>query len=170
MFVKLIVFVMLIAFAGLFFVKDPKGNPFLTVDEFIPSVPSMPSIPSLPEAADLLPVSNPESFTKSGLTTIYKWRDEDGVWQFSNRAADAGLEVETLQLDGNINIMPSLATALVSQAKAETTSVDASAISNLPSGMTTVAPEKIAEMMETVTNLQDTVDQRHKNLEAAIKQ
>lgn len=33
-------------------------------------------------------------------------------------------------------------------------------LSSLPSGLTTVSPEKIGEMMDTVNNLQDTVDQR----------
>ncbi|MFT5208412.1 MAG: hypothetical protein ACI9CE_000126 [Flavobacterium sp.] len=72
----------------------------MTVDDFIPTVPS--SLDELtPSAADTV---------LSGPTKVYKWKDENGIWQLSNREEDgqgaAGNAVETMELDGDINICP----------------------------------------------------------------
>ena len=93
------------------------------------------------------------------VTEVYRWQDENGVWQFSNNPNDApGAEV--MALDGKINIIESA--QLPPTASPETRK---SIPSSIP-GVATVAPEQAAELMDTVTNLQDTIDQRKADMDA----
>ena len=154
---KMMVFLLVAAFVGLFFIDGPNGQPIMTIDDFIPTVPD--SISDLkPETPDLAP---------SGPTKVYKWKDENGIWQFSNQEVDSkGNAVEVMELDGDINIMPAIDIPAPSQEQVTKQSRPKSNLSKLPSGLTTVEPEKIAEMMDTINGLQDTIDQRKKDLDS----
>lgn len=139
---KFMVLLLIAAFVGLFFVNGPDGERVLTLEDFKPDVPAMEAEPEL---------TTP--------TKVYKWQDENGVWQFSNQPQDAVLG-ETVEYDGKINTMPAV----------EATSSGSSASEQpglaIPSGLTTVSGEQAAEMMETVNNLQQTVDERKAQLDA----
>jgi hypothetical protein len=75
---------------------------------------------------------------------VYKWQNESGVWQFSNQPVD-------------------LATH-----RRDVAPVRTSGLSNIPDGLTTVSPEKITEIMGTIANLQETVDQRKEVLDKLV--
>ena len=131
------ILVLVVAFAGLFFIKGPDGEPIMSLDDLKPTVPEV----------ELSPVS-------AEPTRVYKWKDENGVWQFSNEPVD-NQNVEVMELDGKINTMPS-----IDVASQNTSNKTEKKNLNIPGGLTTVAPEKISEMMDNVNNLQDTMDQR----------
>jgi len=156
---KMMLLLLIAAFVGLFFINGPNGKPLMTMDDFIPEVPQ--SLDELrPSGVDTQP-SEP--------TKVYKWKDENGIWQFSNREEDSVVTVdkavEVMELDGDINIMPAVDIPPAKVRSAGATDSTKSGFSNLPSGLTTVSPDKIGEMMDAVNNLQDTVDQRKQDLD-----
>jgi len=156
---KMMILVLIAAFVGMFFIEGPNGKPIMAVDDFIPAVPE--SLDALIPSATDIGHSEP--------TKVYKWKDENGIWQFSNREEDGlgivGKTVETMELDGDINIMSAVNIPPPRMKAIEENTAKKSALSSLPSGLTSVSPEKIGEMMDTVNNLQDTVDQRKLELD-----
>ncbi len=145
------ILVVILACVGPFFVKGPDGQPLMTLEDWMPA-----NLAAAPTAVINAP---PEK------VTVYKWQDENGVWQFSNNPADAG-SAESMELDGNINIIPAVQVETVSA----TPKPAAPSAAAIPAGMTSVSPEKIQQMMDTVNNLQQTVDQRKTDMDRAIRQ
>ena len=82
------------------------------------------------------------------------------MWQFSNQPKDLETQknVETMELDGKVNVVP--ATPVAALKKKRDVTAGRSGLSAIPAGLTTVSPEKIAEIMDTIDNLQETLDQR----------
>jgi len=148
MLIKLMILMLLGAFVGLFFVKGPDGNPLMSVEDLKPETPAVVDIPQQP-------------------TEVYKWQDENGVWQFSNNPVDSD-GAEVLELDGKINAIASF------EIPSEDGSVNvgktqaSKAVASLPSGLTSVSPEKISEMMDTVNNLEQSLEQRKVDMDKAL--
>ena len=90
-------------------------------------------------------------------TKVYRWKDADGVWQFSNDPADAA-SAEEIELDGVINTMEAFTAAPEPAAR--------SASESTP-GVATVLPPQAAEALEAVKNLQQTIDDRKEALDQA---
>jgi len=156
--VKLMVIVVILAGVGLFFLKGPDGKPFLTVDDFAVELPDSPAS-MLPQQ---LQPEEPDTVTK-----IYKWKDEDGVWQFSNSPQDKEGS-ELIEFSAQTNIIQSYSPpplTTVPPTKREASGGEVSTSDSIP-GVMTVSPEQAAEMMKTVKNLQSTVDQRKADLDA----
>ena len=76
---------------------------------------------------------------------------------------------EIVEIDNNIN------TVAAFKMPQEKTSTQTSGlqlrkgISNLPAGMTSVSPENLSEMMETVNSLQGVADQQQEALDAITR-
>ena len=140
MLVKILIVVVILACLGPFFIKGPDGEPLMTLDDLRPEAPELPSV------APAEPV------------TVYKWQDENGVWQFSTEPVD-GVEAETMQLDGKVTTLDALTPEDYRRASGEPTR-DRPASFEAPSGLMSVSPDKVQEMMDTVNTLQDTVDER----------
>jgi hypothetical protein len=133
MMIKVMVFIVVLAFAGPFFIKGPDGKPLLTIDEFMSDLSLENLIPNAVKSA-----AEP---TAPALTKVYRWQDEDGVWQFSDNPNDApGAEV--MQLDGKINTIESVAPKPVTKSPTA-----------IP-GVATVSPGQAAELMDTLSGIQ----------------
>jgi len=148
--IKAMIFILLAAFAGLFFVAGPNGEPILALDDLKPDSPRLESS------------SGTSAGTSAGTTKVYKWQDENGVWQFSNQPVDEG-QGEVLELDGNINTMPATDTSILNSKRAS--SGPRSSVMSIPAGLTTVPGDKVQEMMNTVNNLQQSVDDRKADMD-----
>ena len=116
MLIKAIILVLIAAFAGLFFIKGPNGEPFMTLEDLKPSVP--------------------EVKTTIAPTKVYKWQDENGVWQFSNQPRDEG-QGELVEFDGKINTMPAVDTSILKTDSTASGKPGGTGI-NIPPGLTTV--------------------------------
>ncbi|MBQ60897.1 MAG: hypothetical protein CMQ19_02365 [Gammaproteobacteria bacterium] len=146
MMMKLVILAVFLACAGLFVIKGPDGTPLLTVDKLLEDLPSSPS--------DLLPkeLELPE---EPLVTKIYKWKDENGVWQFSNSPVDeSGAEV--LELDGQINTVQAFVAPVQEEKKKKPAVIP---------GVSTVSPQQAGGLMDTVKNLQETIDQRKSDMD-----
>ena len=145
-----IVLVILAALIAPMFIKGPDGKPLMSLDDWKVDVPG--------DVGELLPDGAAEPAGPE-TTTVYKWQDENGQWHFSNTPQDMA-NAETMELSSDINIMDAVAIPEDEPAKPQQTGVGAQA------GVMTASPEQVKEMMETVTNLQETVDQRKADMDA----
>lgn len=148
MFIKILILVVIAACVAPFFIEGPDGEPLMTLERLT--------------GESIVPEPVPDQ-QPSETVTVYKWQDDDGVWQFSNTPVEAP-GVEIMELDGDINIVPSTPTS--SAEKVETRGLTTS-IPKIPGGLTSVSPEAISEMMGTVDNLQDAMDRRKAEIDQA---
>ena len=110
LYIKFILFLVVLAVAGPFIMKRPDGRPLLTINDiksgdssimksfktltglFHSSKETLSLDDSLPEDAERL------------LTRVHKWQDEEGVWHFSDQQPE-GETSETVEIDPNQNIL-----------------------------------------------------------------
>jgi len=145
---------LLVAVAGLFFIPGPGGRPILALQDFKPDL----TLPST--LSDFLEEGNEED--QNQVTRVYKWQDENGVWQFSNRPEDAN-GAEVIELDGVINSMgPYTATETKPSAAAQTQT------SPGPS-LTTVPLSKAMDTLDKARQMQETIDSRKSDLDKALE-
>ena len=152
--IKLLIGVLIIACIAPLFIKGPDGEPIMSFDDWKIE---------LPDSLDELFAgrkTEPSAPAQSEPTTVYKWQDEDGQWHFSNTPPDMET-AEAMELDGNINIME----AFEAPAKEEATTVASGDGSTQMTGLPTVTPDQLKQTMETVTNLQETIDQRKEDMD-----
>ena len=128
-----------VAFAVIapFFIKGPDGKPLMTLDKWFSKSPAQKS----PEAA------------KPHKRTIYKWHDKDG-WHFSTERPEGVANLQTIEVDGRINIMPS---------------ITASPKSSAPSSDGGVA-SRMKQAITAATHLQETIDKRKAAIDSATGQ
>ena len=137
--IKIMIFLLVAAMVGLFFVNGPDGSALLTLEDFKPDVPEIES--------------------ENATTEVYRWQDENGVWQFSNQPRDAD-QGETIELDGNINTMPATDTSILTKSSSSRSATQSAKMPKIPAGLTSISGEQAEQMMNTVNNLQQTVDDR----------
>jgi Domain of unknown function (DUF4124) len=150
MMIKLMIFAVILAGAGLFFIKGPDGKPLMTIEKLVEDLPDSPS--------NFLP-GEVEIPATPAVTRVYKWKDKDGVWQFSNSPVDED-GAEIIELDGRINTVQAFkprAPARVEAAQSSATPIP---------GVMTVSPQEAGNMLDTVKNLQKTIDQRKADMDA----
>lgn len=152
--VKLLVIIVVVAGVALFLVKGHDGKPFLTIDNF--------AFILSPEK--ILPRQF-QSEEPADVTKIYRWKDADGIWQFSNSPDDKE-GAELVEIDSRINIIQAYSTQATTPPAAKEVSAGESGTPTAIPGVMTVSPEQAAEMMETVKNLQATLAQRKADLDA----
>lgn len=152
---KIMLVLLLVAFAGLFFIKRPSGEPYLTLEDFKPGVTILATVSEL--------LDETKAGSESQTTQVYKWQDESGIWHFSNRAEDAS-GAEVIELDGIINTLAPL--EVLERNSAVATRQAQTAL--LPS----LTPAPLAQVLDTTNQakqLQQTIDNRKSELDTAIK-
>lgn len=94
--IRLLILAVIVVLGLLFLVEDPDGNTTLTIDGVVKELQN--------SASDILP-KDLQKFQSPSVTKVYKWKDENGVWQFSNTPVDEP-GVEVIEFDGQINTIP----------------------------------------------------------------
>lgn len=149
--IKIMIVLLILACGGLFFIKGPDGEPFLTLGDFKPDF-------SLPSAASLTAKLGEDSISSKPVK-VFRWQDEDGNWHFSNKEADAE-GAETIEL-AETNTMPAFKAP--EQTKTAAVSTSQPNITLLPS---------IGQGLETLNQakqLQSTIDKRKADLDKALQ-
>lgn len=149
-FVKFMAFAVIAAVGGLFVIKGPDGQPIMTLNDLKPEVPSL--------------GPGPDS---GAPTTVYKWKDADGVWQFSSEpleGIDAGAPVEKIELSGDINTVP----AFRGPPSAGAGKPSMPSLSGLPGGLTTISPDKIEELTQAAQQIEETAAKRKQQIDQAV--
>ena len=136
LFVKFMSLALIAAVGGLFFIKGPDGQPLLTLGDLKPDTPRLSAEPSEP-------------------TTVYKWKDENGGWQFSSEpvdGVDAAAQIEKMELTGDINTVP----AFKEPRRASTSTPEVPSLAGMPPGLTTVSPDKVEELTQAAQQIEET--------------
>ena len=163
LFVRLMIFIVVLGLAGPFIMKGPDGRPLMTVDDLGGGGLSWDSLSYKAKAlwADLTgSVSNVTDTQSEQSTTVYKWRDSEGNWQFSDRPNPTGSS-ETVVVDANVNIIKSTP---VPERKKETSSDAQSPQIGVPLPMT-IAPDKVSKLMKDAKQVQELMNKRNEALE-----
>jgi hypothetical protein len=145
---------LIVAVAGLFFISGPDGEPILKLKDFKPDM-------TLPESVSEMLDEGLED-DEGQITRVYKWQDEKGVWQFSNRPEDAN-GAETIELDGVINTMGSL-----EELERNSPSKDPEPRTESMPSLTTVPFSKAMETLDKAGEMQQTVDKRKSDIDKAL--
>lgn len=104
---KLLLFAVVAAVAAPFIIRDPDGRPLMSVDQL--KMPRL-ATPDLPDVGRLVGQAKDglrlgEDRDQRRTTTVFKWRDADGVWHFSDEAVAGGAPVEPVELDPDANLV-----------------------------------------------------------------
>lgn len=131
---------LLLVAAGIapFFITGKDGRPLLSLSRL--------NAPSLPQVS--LPAWNkPEGDDRaSAPVTLYRWRDERGIWQFSDNPPPPGVAYETVAVDPDVNLLDSRGSTPPGDASASQAAQEPSASSGLPLPLT-VSPDGIKKIM-----------------------
>ena len=169
MMIKLIIAAFIIACLAPLFIKGPDGEPLMTLDDWSVSAPAFVTalldgtfLDETVNQKSLSDDSTPDPASTGEPTEIYKWQDEAGVWHFSDSPVDLGV-AEKVEL-GEVNVMDPWApeTEQETDEPAVTSRLPA-----LPTG-SPVTTSQVQEIMDTVTNLQETIDDRKAKMDAIV--
>lgn len=147
---------LIIACIAPLFVKGPNGEPLMTLEDWKIDLPVQIKdlVGNLTGGAKKLsPVEGQHP------TQVFKWQDDEGQWHFSN--APPNLEIaEEIEIS-NVNLMEAYkppAPPSDAGLSADSESMDVS--SGIPK------PVQVQEMMETIEQFQQTIDQRKEALDS----
>ncbi len=138
------VLVLVIGTSGLFFLKRPDGQPWLSVSDFVPETTS---IPTLLEA------------TSKGEIQVYRWQDKNGHWHLSDQPP-AGEPFDTVNVDPNTNLIQGVSSEPDAQDEDPQKSVSAP----IPSPLT-ISPGKVQKLIEDAKNVQELANERERQLQ-----
>lgn len=101
LFLKLLVFIVVLACAGPFLLKRSDGRPWMTTSDLKAPDLGVPEISPITDQLEVLSEDTPAE-KKTQLTTVYKWQDENGGWHFSNKE-DPSHPGEEVKIKNNTN-------------------------------------------------------------------
>ena len=151
---------LIIACIAPLFIKGPSGEPLMTLDDWKIDVPVQIKdlVGKLTNGAKKsLPVEEQQPMQ------VFKWQDDEGQWHFSNAPPDLGI-AEEIQIS-DVNLMEAyLPPAPPSDADESSASGPMSVSPGIPQ------PEQVQEMMETIEQFQETVNERKEVLDSLSAQ
>ena len=113
---------------------------------------------SVTEMVDALPTPQGEEDAMAPPPPVYRWQDESGQWHFSNTPPEA-VQAELVEI-GAVNVMQSIEVP-----DAEPSREVAAPPASIPDVTAGVSADQVKEMMDTVNNLQDTLNARQSELD-----
>ncbi len=184
LFVKLMIFMLVLAMVGPFIIKGPDGMPLLTLDDLNLELPSLsftkPSPP--PSEAEVSDGKSPEAWIQwaddapknrdiiaAGQAVVtekedvyYRWLDDNGVWQIT-KTPNPEKENIVVQVDTDANILQSLPVEHKDSEPDKEEPADTLSKTEVSAGFPTTVPiTEIPKMIEDVKQLQQTAIERQK--------
>ena len=161
-FVKILIAALVIAVMLPFtFLKGKDGRPLMSIDDLKGPDLSLPKIPS--------GISPPDSATGSaGNDLIYKWKDAEGVTQFTSSPPPAGVEYTSKGYDPNMNLIQSV--KVKPEPEAEPEAEPQSKKEKTSSIGNPYSPEKVEKLFDDAKNIEKLLNDRMKQQEAALGQ
>lgn len=161
--IKFFAFILVLGLAGMFVLKDPNGQAFLSVDDFIPDTSKITA-----SVEKILP----EQVVGGGSekTMVYRWQDANGNWQFSDQPP-SDVIAEQVLIDTHLNSDIAPPTPKTKAPVSEQRSGNAVWIGDsdsTPSIGTTVSPDKIEKLVDDAKNVQQLIDNRDQQLQDAL--
>ena len=150
--VKLLGLVLLLGFMGFFVIKRPDGQPWLSVSDLAPDLSELKD-----EMGDAMPREPAH---------VYRWQDDEGVWQFSDQPPEQMADLEMVELHPDRNLIQGLRTP-EHESNAESIEAPDTSVNPLPLP-TTVPMEDIPQLLEDAKQIQQLMQQRQQQLDSAL--
>jgi len=171
-FIKLLCFVVILGLVGPFIMRAPNGQPYMDYRKLIPSLSGAQNSmkrwwnndDAEHQSAEEKIQSNETSTNSWGKTRIYRWQDENGVWQYTDKPP-TNVNVETLWLNPNENIVASQPVSTVSEIAETEANAAKQPGFELPLPLT-VAPSEVPQLFEDAQQLRELMQQRNEKLES----
>ena len=168
-FVYLAVMVSLLALGGLFVLKKPNGQPWLTLADLGLNNPIQ-SIKNI----ELPTVSGSDG----GQTTVYRWRDQNG-WQFSDTFPEgfSADQVKEITINPDTNLIqgfklpepePVTEPSVAAKPKSGEDTLGSQLLNNIPLPMT-IQGEELQQLINDAKGLQNLSDEQAQALEDLLK-
>lgn len=159
LFIKLIIFILVLGLTAPFILKRPDGSPWMSLESVLPDFYALfrQGKGTLDKAIDKTKSKAPTS-TK---TKVHKWRDKNGVWQYSDTPNPNG-NSEEMWVDPNTNLVKG--TPISASEPAPKSQQTKNNSPNIPVPIT-VSPDKVSKLMDDAKKIQDLMDQRTQDLE-----
>lgn len=162
LYVKFLLFILVLGIAGLFFINKPDGQPWLSADDFMPDVPGlMAQASNMLDGAERQLDKATSSDPNAGKTKVYKWRDSSGNWHLSDQPISAaGGRDQVMHVDPDTNLVGGLreSTAEVERSRSD-------GVSNAVPLPMTVSPDKVGKLIDDAKAVQDLMDNRSEQLD-----
>ena len=164
-FIYVITCLLIIAFLGLFIVKKPNGETWLTINDLLPD--------KIIIADKIEPISEQLSAVYQRITAstnhqsddvkIYRWQDKNGHWGYSDQPNSSTENEEVRFYPDDVIVLPALSSSennLSGSKKTEHTIQETSL---------TPSTNKVLELYKDANNVQNLINERQQNLSEAIK-
>lgn len=153
-FIKLLFFIVILACAAPFLLKDPNGRPLLNIDK-IPSL-ALPLLTDIKKKSVPLLTSKIDQKKPIDLQ-VYKWVDKNGVTHYSDKnSPDYNSKLAEIK---PLNIMP--AQKLVVQ--------ENPVISDRSVGLTTIPMQDISKLMDDTKQVKEMMENRGSQIDRALR-
>lgn len=144
---------LLIAAMGLpFFIDNKNGEPML-------SLPSTEGLLNTESATSAIAPALPST------TKVFKWKDENGVWHYTDQAPKGNANVETVEVNSRTNIIQGLNIAEPN----ESTNTAADISANMtPPDADFLSLERAKNIMSDAKLARQAMEQRNQQLQAIV--
>ncbi len=166
LFVKFFSFLIVIGIAGLFVLKKPDGTPWLSLHDFMPDTSSIKR-----SISDVIPEKASGGGVRENVS-VYRWKDSDGNWQFSDTPPD---DIQTEQVLVNTEVNRDLApipsqssNAILGSPLGSQKKGNAALIRDHKISPTTVSPSDIPTLINDANDVQELMDNRQDQLDSAL--
>ena len=167
LFIKLMLLFVAAALAGPFLIKGPDGEPLLSLDRL--RVPAI-SLPDFAKAAVAVKASVSEaSEVPAESIAVFKWRDENGRWHFSDKA-QPGRQAQTLSVDPAANVVHFAAAEHISNAEPASSGTDDQHDSGAVLTGATGAMETLSNLVGAAKRVSPLQEQRAATMEHAMQE
>lgn len=147
-FTKLLLLALVAALAAPFFIKGKNGQPLLNFKDLISGNASM------------------SGFQPKKATTMYKWKNSKGEWQFGDTVPE-GTNASEMHVKTQINSMKTIELPSGYKNQPESNSNDRfDPLDSNSTPFSTAPIEKIPEMLDQIESYQQTLDDRSKQLDS----
>ncbi len=148
---------LVVGIGGLFFLETPGGEPWLSPGDLVPDADGL----QHQARKEFNQVKGAVVSTEP--STVYRWQDANGVWQFSDTPPEDMRHVQTVQVDPDRNLIKGLPPR---QTEPEDPSGAESIVNSLPFPAT-IPMGEIPKLIEDAKNLQKLVDEREQRISEA---
>jgi hypothetical protein len=157
--------ILLIAFLGLFILKKPNGETWLSLGDLLPQTSSLDhQIDTLNDKFSKLydKLSKTDNHHQSELIKIYRWQDGQGNWSYSDSPTNVSESEEVFINPNDMIVLPDLTETHVNSVKALNTDKKTS------EPLLTRPINKILTLYEDTNNVQALMDAREQQISQAI--
>lgn len=167
LFIKLLLFLVILVLALPFVLKDEEGQPLMTVSDLKkPDLGLTGVVERLPEIknpfSDAPAEGGDKKTASSEKTIIYSWRDEQGNMHFTNQPPEDGKQANTMKINPNINVMPA-----VKQSSADEGSGIHQAAADTQNVQSLYTPEGVNRVLQDAGNTEGALQRRMEEYDQA---